>query len=95
MAEQRGDAFEAGAVADARGHGDHRRAGEAADDAGQRPLHAGDDDHGVGVGELGGVSEQAVDAGHAHVGEPLGPEPVGGQDGGALVGHRAGRPCRR
>ena len=51
--QQRGDALERGAVADAGGHGHDRRAGEPADHAGQRALHAGDHHHGVGVGQLG------------------------------------------
>ena len=67
--QQRGDAFERGAVADAGRHGDDRRAGEAADDAGQRALHAGDDDDRVGGGQLVGGVEQAVQAGHADVGD--------------------------
>ena len=59
----------AGAVADAGRHGDDRRGGEPADDAGQRALHAGDDDDGVGGGQLVGVREQAVQAGDADVGD--------------------------
>ncbi len=38
--QQRGDAAEAGAVADAGGNGDHRRTDKAADNARQRAFHA-------------------------------------------------------
>ena len=58
-----------GAVADARRHRDHGRGGEPADDAGQRTLHAGDDDDRVGGGQLVGVRQQPVDAGDADVGD--------------------------
>src|SRR5262249_33032467 len=43
-AEQRRQAVEARAVADARRHGDHRLIDEARDDARQRALHARDDE---------------------------------------------------
>ena len=51
-----------GAVADARRHGDDRRAGQPADHAGQRTLHAGDHDDGVGGGHgrRGGPAGGAV-----------------------------------
>ena len=60
MAEQGGHAFEGGAVADAGRHGDDRGRREAADHAGQRALHAGDHDDGVGVGQLVDLGQQAV-----------------------------------
>jgi hypothetical protein len=41
-AEERGDAAEAGAVADAGGDGNDRRGDEATDDAGQRAFHSSD-----------------------------------------------------
>ena len=53
IAEQRGDAAERGAVADAGGHRDQRYAGQPADDGRQRALHAGDDDEAVGLRRAG------------------------------------------
>ena len=47
-AEQRREAAEAGAVADAGRHGDDRHADQAGDDARQRAFHAGDDDDDAG-----------------------------------------------
>ena len=52
MASKRGHPLERGAVAGAGGHGHHRGRGDAADQAGQRPLHAGHHHDGVGLGEL-------------------------------------------
>src|SRR2546429_3592454 len=49
--EQRGDALQAGAVAGARRHRDHGHLDDAANDARQRPFHAGDDDDSVGAGD--------------------------------------------
>ena len=86
--QQRGDAFERRAVADAGRHGDDRRRGEAADHAGQRAFHAGDHDDRVGRRELVGGVEHAVQAGHADVGDAQRAEAVGVQHGRALVGDR-------
>ena len=49
--QQRGQAAEGGAVPDAGGHRHEGYAAQAADDAGQRALHAGDHDEAVGAGE--------------------------------------------
>jgi len=46
-AEQRRDAAEARAVADARRHGNDRFGNQTGDDARQRAFHAGDDDEHV------------------------------------------------
>ncbi len=93
--EQGGHPVERGAVADAGRDGDHRRGAEPTDHAGERPLHAGDHDHGVGGGHLVEVGEQAVEAGDSDVVEPGRFEPVGGERQDALVGdgsvRRSGR----
>ena len=70
------------------GHGHHRRRGDAADQAGQRPLHPGHHDDGVGVGQLVGRGQQPVDARHAAVGQQGGAQAQGDQRGLALAGHR-------
>ncbi len=74
------------AVPDARRHGHDRCRGEATDDGGERTLHPGDDDHGIGGGQVVAVGEEPVHAGDADVGEPHGVDAVGEQHGGALVG---------
>ena len=56
-----------GAVPDAGRHGDERDAGQPADHAGQRALHAGDDDEAVGRVEPVADLEQPVQPGHADV----------------------------
>ena len=66
-AEQRGDAAEAGAVADAGRHRDHRHIDHTGHDARQRALHAGDDDDHAGGGEAIAFAEHAMDAGDADV----------------------------
>ena len=53
MPKQGRDAAEAGAVADAGGHGDHRASDVSAHHAGQRPFHARHDDHRVGLFQQG------------------------------------------
>ena len=60
-AEQRGDAAEAGAVADARRHGDDRHADQAGDDARQRAFHAGDDDDDARGVEPRALAEQPME----------------------------------
>ena len=70
-AEQGGDAAERGAVPDARGDRHERDAGQAADHGRQGALHAGDDDQAVGDGEPVADREQPVQAGHAHVVDPV------------------------
>src|SRR5438094_6312793 len=69
--EQRGDAAEARAVADARRHGDDRLVDEPADDARQRALHAGDDDQHPRRAETVATVEEAMDAGDTYVVETL------------------------
>ncbi len=105
MAEQRREAAEAGAVADAGRHGDDRHVDQAADDAGQRAFHAGDDDDDAGGGEAVVLGEQAVEAGDADVVQPvdrvahdlggdrglLGDRQVGGAGGGDEDRAPAGR----
>ena len=61
--------------------------GQPADDRGQGSLHAGHDDHDVGVGHDVDLGEQPVEAGHADVGEPPGRVAEGAEGRGALVGH--------
>src|SRR5712664_180288 len=70
--EQRGDAAEAGTVADAGGNGDHRHGDEAADDARQCAFHSCNADDDAGFGEFASMIEQAMDAGYANVIERLG-----------------------
>ena len=74
--QQRGDAAERGAVADAGRHRDERDADQPADHGGQRALHAGDDDQAVGLLEPVADAEQPVEAGHADVGDHVDPGPV-------------------
>jgi hypothetical protein len=70
-AEQRGDAAEARAVTDARGHGDHGPAHQPGHGAGQRSFHAGDDDEHVARFEPRALREQSMDSGHAYIGDAL------------------------
>ena len=77
-----------GAVADAGRHGDDRCAGDPADQAGQRTLHARHHDDRVGLGELVGRGEQPVETGDPAVGEQLGAEPERVEHRAALAGHR-------
>ena len=69
--EQCRDSLEVGPVADAGRHGDDRAVDQPADDAGQRALHPGDDDQGIGVLELGELVQQAVQSGNSDVGDEL------------------------
>ena len=87
--QQRGDPLQRGAVADAGRHGDDRRPGQPADDAGERALHAGEHDDGVGRRDRVDVGQQAVQPGDADVVEAIGGEAVGAQGQQALVGDRA------
>ena len=89
------DALEAGAVTDGRRHGDDRPAGEAADHARQRALHAGDDDHRVRRCDAVEVGEHAVQTGDADVVQPVGLQCVGGERDRRLVGNRHVRRARR
>ena len=93
--QQGGDPLEGGAVAGAGGHGHHRGRGDAADQAGQRPLHAGHHHHGVGLGQLVGRGQQAVHPGHPAVGQQGRPQPERHQGGLALAGHRQVGGARR
>ena len=70
--EHRREATERHAVADRRGYGDHRRRDETADDAGERALHAGDDDERACLTEPLEVPDDAMEAGDADVEETLG-----------------------
>ena len=69
MANERGDPLEGGAVAGTGGNGHHGCGGDAADEAGQGPLHSGHRHHGVGVGQLVGGGQQTVDSRHPAVGQ--------------------------
>ena len=60
--EQRGDAVERGAVAHARGTGDHGTGGKASHHTRKRALHAGHRHDGRGAGDIVGVGEQPMDA---------------------------------
>ena len=100
--EQRGEAAVRRAVADRGRDRDEGHPGQAADDAGQRTLHPGDDDQAVGRVEPVAHGHQPVDPGDADVVHPLhaGAERPG--DEGRLrrdrpVGRAGGRrrtPCR-
>ena len=85
--EERGEAAEARAVADAGGHRDHRRAHQPGDQRRQRAVHAGDRDHRLGAADGVELSEQPVHAGDADVvvALDLAPEPLGADRG--LFGH--------
>ena len=94
--QEGGNAAEAGAVADAGRHGDHRHADQAGDDARQRPFHSGDDDDDARRREARPLAEQAMQPGHADVVEPR--HIVSHQLGrtGSFLGHRQiGRAGRR
>ena len=65
--QQCGDAVERRAVTDARWHGDHRGSRQPADHAGQRALHAGQDDDRVGGGDAVEVRQHPMQPGDAHV----------------------------
>ena len=82
--EQGRDPAEGGAVPDAGRHGDDRRTDQTADDAGQRALHPGDDDKAVGLGQSVALGEQAVQTGHADVGDPADIGTEGASDDGRL-----------
>ena len=69
--EQRGETAKARAIAHARGDGDDRTAHEAADNACQGALHAGDGDNDLGSCKFLGMREQAVQARDAHVVEAV------------------------
>src|SRR6266550_1790623 len=81
--EERGDATEAGAVADAGGNGDDRHGDEAADDAGKRAFHSGNTNNHARLRQLFSMLEQAVNPGDANVVQMLG-----------AVAHHAGRQQR-
>src|SRR6266480_4048560 len=67
------DAAEGRAIPHARRHRDHGPVNEASDDTRQRPLHAGDGDDRVGVGQEVVVPEQTVEPGDATVIDALDP----------------------
>jgi len=57
-----------GAIADASGHGDHRRCNEAAYHAGKRAFHSGHTNNHTSLSQLAlAVFEQAMDTCHANV----------------------------
>ena len=85
--QQRGDPAEAGPVAHAGGHGDHRAVGQTPDHRGQRPLHTGHGHDDPGAHDLLQVAQQPVDAGDAHVVEPDDPVAQGFGGHGGLLGH--------
>ena len=70
-AKQGGDAAEGCAVADTGGHGNDRGGYQAADDAGERPFHAGTDDRDFAALQRRVMREEAVKAGDANVKETL------------------------
>ncbi len=65
--EESGGALHAGAVADAGGDGDDRAMCHTANDGGESPFHAGDDDQDAGFLEIGKVMDEAVQAGDADI----------------------------
>ena len=81
--EQGGDPAEAGAIADARGYGDHWDVNEATDDARQRPLHAGDHDHDPGCGQTVVHGQHPVQPRNSHVIKAI-----------HRIAHRLGTNCR-
>src|SRR5512146_1085041 len=66
-AEQRRQSAEGCAIANAGGNGDDRYADEAADDAGQCPLHSGANHDHACVGEFQFVSKETVNSGDANI----------------------------
>jgi hypothetical protein len=70
-AQQRRQAFERRAIADAGGHGDHRHSDQASHHAGQRPFHPGTHDDNSRPGQRFAMRQQTVNAGDAHVVEAL------------------------
>lgn len=66
-AQQRRDPAERRAVADARGHGDHRTVGQAADDGRQRPLHARDRNDDARRHDRVQIGEQTVKTRHTDI----------------------------
>jgi len=91
-AEERGDAAEAGAVADAGGNSDHRHGNEATDDAGQRAFHSGNTNNDAGVREFFTMVEEAVNPGDTDIVEMLGAvaHHAGGEERFLGDGHVAG-----
>ena len=71
---------------DRRGHRDHGDVDEAAHDARERPLHAGDHDDHLGLLEHRPLVEQAMDARDAHVVNPVESDPEHPHRLGALLG---------
>ena len=88
--------LEGGAVAGAGGHGHDRGRGEAADHAGQRPLHAGDHHHGVGR-RPARRPRPAAGGDRPRRSRPAGSgrSRVPASTGHAFVWPRGDRPCRR
>ena len=84
-----------GAVAGAGRHRDHRRRGQAGDDAGQRALHAGDHQHHVGGRDPVLLLEHPVQAGDADVGDHRPPRGRTPRARPRPRGPPAGRWCRR
>ena len=68
--EQRGQAAEAGTVANARRHGDDGAIGKTAENAGECAFHAGNGDDDAGAHDLVKMSEGAMQPGDADVVEP-------------------------
>lgn len=67
-AEKRGNPTEAGAVADAGGHGNHRSGDQAADHAWERTFHARNANDDAGLGEFAfTMLKQAMNAGDTDV----------------------------
>src|SRR5690606_8649873 len=67
--KQRRQAAETGAVTDAGGNGNHRRAHKAGNDAGQGAFHSGDHDDDIRALDRFEPVQQAVNAGNADVGD--------------------------
>src|SRR5258708_8056356 len=70
--EERGDAAEACAVADARGNSNDRRGDEAADDAGKRAFHSGNTNNHAGLRQFFSSLDQAVNPSNTDVVQMLG-----------------------
>lgn len=81
------EAAEACAVADAGRHCDDGLGDESADDAGERALHAGDDNDDAGILQLLLMVQKAVDSGNADIVDAIGPATCRFDDKRGFLGH--------
>ncbi len=69
--QQGGETLEAGPVSDTGGDGDHRYAGQSADDRRERAIHSGDHDYDSSAADGGHLPEEPVKACHSDVEQAL------------------------